>query len=135
MVFIFYRGEVVTLVKFTEVDFATGLGIPQAQRIGGIGIISRDNLVVSNREDLFRLQPAAGFPFHLHASAKTHFVTGIVTRELPRVTVLQPVVRGLFLSPIDDILFKHAVVIADTVTTARQRQGSQRVKEAGRQTP
>jgi hypothetical protein len=58
-----------------------------------------------------------------------------VALELPRVAVLQPVVRGLFLAPVDDVLFEHAVVVANTVAAARQRQRRQRVEEAGGKTP
>ena len=34
VVFILYRGEVVALVEFTEVNFATGLRAPQTQCVG-----------------------------------------------------------------------------------------------------
>ncbi len=135
MVFILHRGEVIALVKFTQVDFATGLGVPQTQRVGRVGVVAGDNLIVGDRQNLFGFQPAAGFAFHLHAATETHSVAGVVARELPRVTVLQPVIRRLFLTTVDDVLLKHAVIIANTVAAPRQRQRRQRVKEAGRQTP
>jgi hypothetical protein len=62
VVFILYRGEVVTLVEFTEVNFATGLRAPQTQRVGGVGVKAGDNLVVGFRNDLFRLNPAGFLP-------------------------------------------------------------------------
>lgn len=74
------------------------------------------------------------FTFLLNAAAEAHFVARIVALELPRVAVLQPVVRGLFLPPVDDILLKHPVVVANTVAAARQTQRRQRVEEAGSQT-
>ena len=120
VVFIFHRRKVVALVKFTEVDCATGLSIPQAQRIGRVSVVTRDNLVVCHREDLFGLDPAHLLAFHLNTATKAHFVARIVAFELPRVTVFQPVVRRLFLSAINNILLEHAVVVANTVAAARQ---------------
>ena len=135
MVFIFHRGEIVTLIEFTEVKLATGLGAPQAQRVGGIGVIPGDDLVVGHGQDLFGLHPAGFFTFLLNTPAKAHLVAGIVTLELPRVAILQPVVRRLFLTPVDDVLLEHAVVVANAVPASRQRQGRQRVEEAGGKTP
>ena len=134
MVFILHRREVVTLVKFTEVNFATGLSAPQAQRVGGIGVVAGDDLVVGHGQDLFRFHPAGFFSFLLNTPAKAHLVARVVALELPRVAVLQPVVRGLFLTPVDDVLFEHAVIVANTVAAARQRQRRQRVEEAGGKT-
>ena len=71
MVFIFYRREVISLIKFTEVNLAAGLGAPQAQGVGGIGFITRDNLIVGHRDDLFGFQPARVFPLMLGSSQKT----------------------------------------------------------------
>ncbi|MNE78779.1 hypothetical protein D3C80_1752140 [compost metagenome] len=53
--------------------------------------------------------------------------------EFPRVTVFQPIIRRLHLLAIDDVLFEHAIFVADTVTPARQRQRGQRIQEAGSQ--
>ena len=120
MVFIFHRRKVVALVKFTEVDLATGLGIPQAQRVGGVGVVAGDNLVVGDREDLFGFYPARFLSFLLNTPAKTHFVARVVAFEFPRVTVFQPVVWRLFLATVNDVLLEHTVVIADAVTAPRQ---------------
>ena len=133
VVFILYRGEVVALVEFTEVNFAAGLRAPQTQRVGGVGVKAGDDLVVGFRNDLLRLNPAGFLSFLLNAAAEAHFIAGVVALKLPRVTVLQPVVRRLFLSAIDNILFKHPVVVADAVTASRQTQRRQGVKEASRQ--
>ncbi len=133
VVFVFHRREVVALIEFTEVNFATGLGIPQAQRVGRVGVVARDDLVISHGQDLFGFDPAALFAFLLNTAAKADFIAGVVALELPRVAVLQPVVRGLFLPSIDDVLFKHAVIVANTVATSRQGERCQRIEEAGRQ--
>ena len=119
MVFIFHRREVVALVEFTEVNLAAGLGAPQAQRVGGVGVEARDNLVIGFGNNLFGLHPAGVFTFLLNAAAEAHFVARIMALELPGVTVFQPVIRGFFLPPIDDILLKHPVVVANTVAAAR----------------
>ena len=135
VVLIFHRRKVVALVEFTEVDFATGLRAPQTQGVGGIGIETGDNLIVGFGDNLFGLYPAGMFPFLLHAAAETHFIARIVAFELPRVAVLQPVIRRLFLPPVDDVLLEHPIVVADTVAAARQAQRRQRIEEAGGQTP
>ena len=135
MVFIFHRRKVVALVKFTEINLATGLGIPQTQRVGGVGVVAGDNLVVGDREDLFGFYPARFLTFLLNTPAKTHFVARVVAFEFPRVTVFQPVVRRLFLAAINNVLLEHAVVITNTVAASRQSQRCQRVQKAGRQAP
>ncbi|MNB74089.1 hypothetical protein D3C75_207130 [compost metagenome] len=135
VVFIFHCREVITLVKFTKVNLATGLGIPQAQRVGGIGVVARNNLVIGHSQDLFGFDPAGFLAFLLHTSAETHFIARIVALELPRIAIFQPVVRRLFLSTVDNVLFEHAVIVADAVAASRQGEGCQRVEEAGRQTP
>ena len=135
MVFIFHRREVITLIKFTEVNLAAGLGAPQTERVGRIGIKTRDNLIVGFRQDLFGFNPARLFTFLLNASAEAHFVTRIMPFKFPRVAVLEPVIRRLFLPAVNDVLLKHPVVIADTVTTTRQAQGRQRIEETGGQAP
>ena len=58
VVFIFHRREVVALIKFTEVNLAAGLRAPQTQRIGGVGIKTRDNLIVGFSNNLFGFHPA-----------------------------------------------------------------------------
>ena len=135
VVFIFHRRKIVTLVKFTQVDFATRLRIPQPQGVGRIGIVARNNLVVGHGQNLFGLQPVRLFAFLLHAPAKTHFVAGVMAFEFPWVTVFQPVIRGLFLPAINNVLLEHAVVVANTITASGQRQRCQRIQEAGRKTP
>ena len=135
MVFIFHRRKIVALVEFTEVDFATGLGAPQAQGIGGIGVVAGDNLVIGHGQDLFRLNPAGFFSLLLNTATKAHFVARVVSFEFPRVAILKPVVRRLFLSAFHNVLLEHAVVVANPVAAAWQGQRRQRVQETGGQTP
>ncbi|CAH0298618.1 hypothetical protein SRABI106_03710 [Rahnella aquatilis] len=133
MVFIFHRREVIALIKFPQIDFVTGLRAPQAQRVGRVGVVAGNDLIIGAGDDLLGFQPAGFDAFMLHPSAETHFITGIVTLEFPRVTVFQPVIRRFFLLTVDDALRKHTVFIPDAVTAPRQRQRRQRIKETGRQ--
>ncbi|SVK46427.1 Uncharacterised protein [Acinetobacter baumannii] len=135
MVFIFHRREVIALIEFAEVDLVTGLRAPQPQRVGGVGVETGDHLIVGDGHDLFGLQPARLGPLLLHAAAEAHLVAGVMARKLPRIAVLQPVVRRFHLLAIDDVLLEHAVLIANAVAAPRQRQRRQRVEEAGRQAP
>lgn len=56
--FIFHCREVVALVEFTEVNFTTGLGTPQTQRVGRVGVVTWDYLIVSYSQNLFGFNPA-----------------------------------------------------------------------------
>ncbi|SLW92181.1 Uncharacterised protein [Klebsiella pneumoniae] len=58
VVLILHGGEIVPLVKFTEINFTAGLGTPQTQGVGGIGVITRDNLIVGHGNNFFGFQPA-----------------------------------------------------------------------------
>lgn len=131
--FILHRGEIIALVELAEVDLVTGLRAPQPQGVGGIGVETGDHLIVGDGHDLFGLQPARLGALLLHAAAEAHLVAGVVARKLPRIAVLQPVVRRLHLLAVDDILLEHAVLVANAVAAPRQRQRRQRIEEAGRQ--
>ncbi|MND78606.1 hypothetical protein D3C80_703210 [compost metagenome] len=93
MVFILNRRKVIALIEFTQVDFITGLRAPQPQRIGGVGIKTGDHLIVSGGDYLFGFHPARLGAFLLDPSAKAHLIAGVMTRELPRIAVFQPIVR------------------------------------------
>ncbi|CPR64716.1 Uncharacterised protein [Salmonella enterica subsp. enterica serovar Bovismorbificans] len=119
MVFIFHRRKVVALVEFTEVDFTTGLRIPQPQSVSGVGVVTGDDLIIRDGQNLFRLNPARFFTFLLNAPAKKHLIARIVALELPRVAIFQPVIRRFFLPPVDNILLKHAVIVANAIPATR----------------
>lgn len=59
------------LVEFTEVDFTTGLRIPQPQCVSGVGVVTGDDLIIRDGQNLFRLNPACFFTFLLNAPAKS----------------------------------------------------------------
>ena len=69
----------------------------------------------------------------LQASAKAHDVTQLRAHELPGVAVDQPVIRLLNLAAVNNALAKHAVLVADAITNARQSHSSDGVQKAGRQ--
>lgn len=87
MAFIFHCREVITLVEFTEVNFATDLRTPQTQRVGRIGVVTKDYLIVGDSQNLFGFNPARFFTFLLNATTKTDFIARVVVFEFPRVTV------------------------------------------------
>ncbi len=61
--FIFHRREVVAwLAEFTEVDFTTGLRIPQPQCVSGVGVVTGDDLIIRDGQNLFRLSISALLP-------------------------------------------------------------------------
>ena len=51
------------------------------------------------------------------------------------MAITQPGIGGLYLVAVDDALMEHAVLIAQTISIRGQRQGSQRVEEAGGEPP
>ncbi len=119
VVFIFHCREVVTLVR-TEVNFATGLRTPQTQRVGRVGVVTRDYLIVSDSQNLFGFDPA-----RFYLPAECDHQNGLIARVVAfgishGLPYFQPVVRRLFLATVNDVLLEHTVVIADAVTAPRQ---------------
>ena len=80
------------------------------------------------------LQFAVGRTLTLHASAERHRLRIFRARYLPRISVLQPVVRLLDLLPVDDPLAENAVVVADAVSHGGEIKRGHRIEIACSQT-
>ena len=70
---------------------------------------------------------------HLNAATVAHAVGEFGALEFPRVLARQPVIGHLDLTPVDDGLAEHAIVVANAITHARHTQGRHRIEETGGQ--
>ena len=131
MVLVFDRRHVVALIKSGQIDFAAGLGRPEPQRVGRFGGVTGNDGVVRHGQHILGIKPAHGLAVLLEAAAETHPVLHFRTRKLPRITARQPVIRNLDLMAVDDLLFEHAVVVADAVTEPGQAERGHRVEKTG----
>ena len=127
------RLDVRALVEVREVEVVNGLRAPEAQRVDRL-VVADDREVVWNAlhrlgGDPVPLLPAVVAPA-LDVSAEMDVLRVLGARHLPRVAVLQPVVRLLDLAAVDDALAEDAVVVAESVAHSREVQRRHRVDVA-----
>jgi hypothetical protein len=110
-----------------------GRGPPEPQGIDGLAA-EADNRSVERDADQRR--GAAGNQFHfapVHLERATeldlHGFAG--TSHLPRILMVQPVVRIFALPAVLDRLPEHAVLVAQAIARRRQLHRSHRIEEAG----
>ena len=131
------RLHVGALVEVREVELVHRLRAPQAKRVHGVGVAD-DREVVGDSLHLLRALPhplgPAAFLHVLHAAAELDGLRVLGTRELPRVAVLEPVVRLLDLLAVHDALAEDAVVVAEAIAHAGEVERGHRVEEAGGET-
>ena len=125
------------LVEVVEVKVIDRLRAPEAKRVDGVAIADDRQVIGKTFDDLVRhpdplLAPVFGET--LDVSAEVDVLRVFRTLHLPRIAVLQPRIRLLDLTAVDDLLAENAVVIAETVAHAREVQRRHRVEIAGRET-
>jgi hypothetical protein len=72
MALILRCGEIVTLIKFPQINFFAGLRTPKTQGVSGISLITGDHLIESDRDNFFGFQPARMFTLLLNSPAETN---------------------------------------------------------------
>ena len=129
------RLHVGSLVEVREVELVHRLRAPETERVDGVGVAD-DGEVVG---DALHLLGALPHPLRLpavlhvlHAAAELDDLRVLGTRELPRIAVLEPVVRLLDLLAVHDALAEDAVVVPEAVAHAGEVEGGHRVEEARR---
>ena len=132
--------DVVPLVEVPKVEVLRRLGRPEPHVVDRARVVTRHRRVEGHRQDVLRVHPVE--PQHAlvvddldDAPAELHRVEHLGTRELPGVALPEPVVRILHLIAPLDPLVEHAVLVADAVAVARQRERRHRIEEAGGQAP
>ena len=130
---------VVTHVKLLKVEGFTCFRFPEAQRVGGVDIVSKDSHVVRHTLDDLRRNPAHAIAavivgVSLCATAETHFNGCLRTRDFPGVAKAQPFVCDFELPAVLNLLAKDAEFVPDTVADCRNLQGGKRIQIARRKT-
>ena len=128
------RLHVGALVEVGEVELVHRLRAPETERVDGVGVTD-DGQVVGDALHLLGALPhplgLAAILHVLHAAAELDDLRVLRTGELPRITVLEPVVRLLHLLAVHDALAEDAVVVPKAVAHTGEVEGGHRVEEAG----
>ena len=114
------------------------LSSPDAQLVDGLAGIANDGDVIGNGQDVLRVhravERAAVLLKALNAATKLDGHGLVLTTDLPGIAVGEPLVGGLDLAAVDDLLLKQAVAVAHAVTVASNALGCHGIQEARGQT-
>ena len=114
------------------------LGGPDAQLVDGLAGIAHDGDVIRDGQDILRVhravERAAVLLKALDVATKLNSHGLVLTTDLPGIPVGEPLVRGLDLAAVDDLLLKQAVAIAHAVAVAGNALGCHGIQEACGQT-
>ena len=127
---------VAQICRFHEV--LSDLRIPQAQRVGHLGVVADDRHIIRHRahhegRDMVDHGLAVLIEPHVHMAAELHVAGMLDLAHFPDVAILQPYIRHFHLLIVLDLLFEQTVLIADAVAMSRKVQRSQGIQEAGGQ--
>ena len=137
---VLYGAHVIALVEDAQIKLAARLGRPQAQGVDGVVAEAHDRSVVGHGPDFPGVDPACAHPavrvgHVLAAPVEPHRKDGVGAGNLPGISVPQPVVGGLDLGAVDDLLLEDAVLVADAVAVEGQSEGRRRIQDAGGEAP
>ena len=114
------------------------LGGPDAQLVDGLSGIAHDGDVVGDGQDVLRVhravERAAVLLKALNMATKLNGHGLVLTTDLPGIAVGEPLVGGLDLAAVDDLLLKQAVAVAHAVAVAGNALGCHGIQEACGQT-
>ena len=114
------------------------LGGPDAQLVDGLAGIAHHGDVIRDGQDVLRVhravERAAVLLKALDAATKLNGHGLVLTTDLPRIAVGEPLVGGLDLAAVDDLLLKQAVAVAHAVAVASNALGCHGIQEARGQT-
>ena len=111
---------------------------PDAQLVDGLAGIAHNGDVIGNGKDVLRVhravERAAVLLKALDAATKLDGHGLVLTTDLPGIAVGEPLVGGLDLAAVDDLLLKQAVAVAHAVAVAGNALGCHGIQEACSQT-
>ena len=114
------------------------LGSPDAQLVDGLAGIAHHGDVIRDGQDVLRVhravERAAVLLKALNMATKLDGHGLVLTTDLPGIAVGEPLVGGLHLATVDDLLLKQAVAVAHAVAVAGDALGCHGIQEAGCQT-
>ena len=138
-VLLFHRLLVIALVEGIQLEAFHRLRIPDAQRVDNTVSVAHDRDIIGNRLDrlialLSEMASAVLVHIDIDIAAKFYFLRILRPFQFKRIAVLQPVIRHFHLKTIPDLLFEHAVMIADATAVGFIPQGGQGIQKTCRQT-
>lgn len=136
---IMYRLLILTRVELLEVELtASGLTRPQAQVVGGGGVVSGDRYIVGVGSYYLAILPYGNLSSILiivladmavELDVNRHIVSG----ELPGVEI-EPVVGHFDLVAVDDLLLEDTIPVSQTIAPGGVVERGKTVQETGSQT-
>ena len=130
--------SVITAVKRVQMEVRNCFRIPDSQCIDYMISVSDNRHIIrysKNRAVVF-LNEIVPFRhrvvFDSYISSETDFFCVLITANLKRVAVLEPVVRYFHLISVLDFLLEHAVTVTDSAAVGRIPQCRKGIKKAGR---
>ena len=131
-----HRLHVVALVEVLEAEVVHRVRRPESERVHRVAVAD-DRHVVGHALDRLRRHPhparGAVLGAALDVAAEVDVLRVLGARHLPRIAVLEPVVRLLHLAAVDDPLAEDAIVVPEAVAHAGEVQGGHRVEVARRE--
>ena len=132
------RLDVGALVEVGEIEVVDRLRAPEPERVDGL-VVADDGEVVGNALHRLGRHPvpllAAALGAALDMAAEVDVLRVLGTRHLPRIAVLEPVVRFLDLAAVHDLLAEDAVVVPEAIPHSGEVKGRHRVDVARGETP
>ena len=114
------------------------LGGPDAQLVDGLTGIAHHGDVIRDGQNVLRVhravERASVLLKALNMATKLNSHGLVLTSDLPGIPVGEPLVRGLDLAAVDDLLLKQAVAVAHAVAVAGDALGCHGIQEACGQT-
>ena len=132
------KGVVATVEGLKVKVLLDRLGGPDAQLVDGLAGIAHDGDVIRDSQDVLRVhravERAAVLLKALNMATKLDGHGLVLTTDLPGIAVGEPLVGGLDLAAVDNLLLKQAVAVAHAVAVAGNALGCHGIQEARGQT-
>ncbi len=138
-VLLLYRLQVVPLVKRVKLEAIHRLCVPDPQGVHDPVAIPYNGKIKRNGlHRLVALLDKIVLPIlpetYIHIAAKLHNLGILRPAQFEGIALCQPVIRYLYLITVPDLLFEHAVAVADATAVCRISQRSQGIQETCCQT-
>ena len=134
-IFLFHRLLVISLVESLKAEGVERLCVPDTQSVYHVVAVAHNRHVVGDGHNgavsLLHKMVSAVFPDRLYIAAEFNLCGVLCPAKLKGIAVLQPLVRHLQLVTVFNLLFEHAVVVADAAAVGRITQSRQGIQKAG----